>query len=160
ILSWRTVWHSLGAVGVRREEVGPLTVHDTTIVAALSESIARRIGEPRYQLWFEGHTRFSWDDGVLTVGVPNRPFAEWLQQTFVGAVRDAAGEVSGQPMQVRFTIDPELSRAARREQEKTPPKPQRKSAPPTPKQEENEPDAREAEERPATLFDAPAPKRT
>ena len=138
-----------------------MTVHDTQVVAALGESIARRIGEPRYQLWFEGHTRFTWDDGVLTVGVPNRHFEEWLQKTFVGAVRDAASEVFGQAMQVRFTIDPELFRAARREQEDTtPPKPERKSEPArVERDEESEPQRKEPEER-ATLFDTPAPKRT
>src|SRR5205823_14444933 len=80
------------------------------------QSIARRIGEPRYKLWFENHTKFSWDEGVLTVGVPNRHFEEWLQKTFLGAVRDAAGEVFGEAMQVRFTIDPELFQAARQEE--------------------------------------------
>lgn len=151
------------------QEVGPLTVHDTKVVAALGESIARRIGEPRYQLWFEGHTRFHWDDGVLTVGVPNRHFEEWLQKTFVGAVRDAACEVFGQPMQVRFTIDPELFRAARREQAQTPDKaeagtrkPERKSEPIHADSEADtprpEPRRKEAEER-GTLFDTPAPKR-
>jgi chromosomal replication initiator protein len=85
-------------------------------VAALGESLARRIGEPRYKLWFDHNTRFRWDTDVLTVGVPNRHFEEWLQRTFLGAVREAAAEVFGAPMQVRFTIDPQLFRAARQEQ--------------------------------------------
>jgi chromosomal replication initiation ATPase DnaA len=85
-------------------------------VAALGEAIAKRIGEPRYKLWFEGHTCFRWDGDVLTVGVPNRHFEEWLQKTFVGAVRESAAEVFGAVMQIRFTIDPELFREARQEQ--------------------------------------------
>ena len=93
-----------------------MTVSDRKVVAALGEAIARRIGEPRYKLWFENHTKFTWDGGTLTVGVPNRHFEEWLQKTFMGAVRDAAGEVFGEAMQVRFTIDPELFQAARQEQ--------------------------------------------
>ncbi len=142
-----------------------MTVHDTQVVAALGESIARRIGEPRYQLWFEGHTRFRWDGDVLTVGVPNRHFEEWLQKTFLGAVRDAAAEVFGQPMQVRFTIDPELFRAARREQAETQQKkPERKSEPPVRAESKAEsprpePRRKETEER-GTLFDTPAPKRS
>jgi chromosomal replication initiator protein len=93
-----------------------LTVRDSTLVAALGDAIARRIGEPRYQLWFEHNTRFRWEDGVLTVGVPNRHFEEWLQKTFLGAVREASAEVFGETMEVRFLIDPELFRAARQEQ--------------------------------------------
>ena len=59
-----------------------MTVSTRKIAAALEQSIARRIGEPRYKLWFENHTKFSWDEGVLTVGVPNRHFEEWLCKTF------------------------------------------------------------------------------
>jgi chromosomal replication initiator protein len=93
-----------------------LTAQTSSVVAALGEAIAKRIGEPRYKLWFEGHTCFRWDGDVLNVGVPNRHFEEWLQKTFLGAVRESAVEVFGAPMQVRFTIDPELFRAARQEQ--------------------------------------------
>ena len=55
-------------------------------MAALGRAIARRIGEPRYQLWFARNTKFSWDDDRLVVGVPNRFFQEWLQTTFADAV--------------------------------------------------------------------------
>ncbi len=89
---------------------------DRKVVAALRDAIAQRIGEPRYKLWFEGHTKFSWDEQQLTVGVPNRHFEEWLHKTFHHAVEAAAEEVFGQPLQVRFTIDPELFQAARQEQ--------------------------------------------
>src|SRR5207302_10846086 len=95
---------------------GPVTISERELVAALELAIAQRIGEPRYKLWFERHTRLAWDDDLLTVGVPNRHFQEWLEKTFTEPVAAAAGEVFEQPMRVRFTIDPELFRAARREQ--------------------------------------------
>jgi chromosomal replication initiation ATPase DnaA len=83
-------------------------------VAALDRVIARIIGEPRYKLWFDGHTKLTWDGGVLTVGVPNRHFEEWLQKRFHDVLTAAAREVFGQPTEIRFVIDPELFRAARR----------------------------------------------
>jgi chromosomal replication initiator protein len=86
-------------------------------VAALDRVLARIIGEPRYKLWFDGHTKLTWGDGVLTVGVPNRHFEEWLQKRFHDVLAAAAREVFGQPAEIRFVIDPELFRAARREQE-------------------------------------------
>lgn len=86
------------------------------VVLALEQCIARRIGGPRYKLWFEGHTRFGWEEGQLQIGVPNRHFEEWLSRTFADTVAAAAIEVFGQPMQVRFQIDPELFQEARREQ--------------------------------------------
>src|SRR5205085_10198473 len=94
----------------------PVTTSEREVVAALGRAIAQRVGEPRYKLWFDRHTKFTWEEGLLTVGVPNRHFEEWLHKTFGAAVADAAREVFGQPMQVRFTIDPELFQAARREQ--------------------------------------------
>jgi chromosomal replication initiator protein len=94
-----------------------LTIREREVVAALGPAIARRIGEPRYKLWFDGHTKFAWDGDRLTVGVPNRHFEEWLQKTFSAAVAEAAREVFGTPTVVDFIIDPELFRAARREQE-------------------------------------------
>src|SRR5262249_37086721 len=170
-----------GADTLRRGEVVRLTVTERKIVAALGRAIAQRIGEPRYKLWFENHTKFNWDGGVLTVGVPNRHFEEWLQKTFLGAVRDAAGEVFGEVMQVRFTIDPELFQAARQEEaeareRKVSGKPAAAPAPeelaaktprPEGRQAKNRADeqpARKAKARPepegrATLFDA-APRRT
>jgi chromosomal replication initiator protein len=84
--------------------------------AALEQAVVRRVGEPRYKLWFERHTRFTWDETALTVGVPNRHFEEWLQKTFGAAVAEAAREVFGRPLAVRFVIDPQLFQAARREQ--------------------------------------------
>jgi len=93
-----------------------LTTRTRDALAALADAVARRVGPPRYQLWFARHTRFDRQGDVLTVGVPNRHFQEWLDRTFGGAVRDAAAEVFGRPMQVRFVIDPELFQSARREQ--------------------------------------------
>src|SRR5262249_12139111 len=93
----------------------PVVICERELVADLEQAIARRIGLPRYKLWFVGHTRFRWQDDQLLVGVPNRHFEEWLQKTFGTAVAAAAQEIFDRPMQVRFTIDPELFQAARRE---------------------------------------------
>jgi chromosomal replication initiator protein len=93
-----------------------LTTSDREVVAALEQAIVRRIGEPRFNLWFARRTKFVWDDGQLTVGVPNLHFQEWLQKTFADPVRAAAAEVFGQTLFVRFVIDPELFQAARQEQ--------------------------------------------
>lgn len=85
-------------------------------IASLGDAITRRIGEPRYNLWFR-HTRFAFKDDELVVGVPNRHFQEWLERTFHAAVSESAREIVGQPIRVRFVIDPELFSNARRAQE-------------------------------------------
>ncbi len=107
----------------------PLTTSEREVVAALGQAIAGRIGEPRFHFWFDRNTKFRWEEDLLEIGVPNHFFQEWLQKTFAEAVRAAAGDIFGQPMRIRFVIDPELFQAARRAQNEaqTPP-----PAPPTP----------------------------
>jgi chromosomal replication initiator protein len=97
-----------------------LTTSDREVVAALGEALARRLGEPRYNLWFRQKTKFTWQDGTLTVGVPNHFYQDWVQKTFADAVAAAAADVFGHALPVRFVIDPELFQAARRAQEDLP----------------------------------------
>ncbi|MGE3804987.1 MAG: chromosomal replication initiator protein DnaA [Gemmataceae bacterium] len=93
-----------------------MTASDREVVAAIGPAIARRIGTPRYQLFFAQNTKFTTDGDQLIVGVPNRFFQEWLENTFTGEVQAAASEVLGLPMRVRFAIDPELFQASRQQQ--------------------------------------------
>ena len=93
-----------------------MTTSEREVVASLGQAIAQRIGEPRYNLWFARNTKLTWIDERLVVGVPNHFYQDWLQNTFADAVRSAAHEVLGRPMQVSFTIDPELFQAARQAQ--------------------------------------------
>ncbi|WP_020468118.1 DnaA ATPase domain-containing protein [Zavarzinella formosa] len=86
---------------------------------ALAEAITRRISQPRYDLWFRGHTKFVFLGDRLVVGVPNLHFHDWLQKTFTDDIRVAASEVFGSPVAVQFAIDPDLFRALRQEQEST-----------------------------------------
>jgi len=92
--------------------------HDRTSTASglaqsMEQAISDRIGEQRYQLWFRGHTRFRLDDDVLTVGVPNLHYQEWLSKKFTSAVNAAAETILDRRIDVRFRIVPELFRAQR-----------------------------------------------
>jgi len=139
-------------------------------VAALEQALAGRIGLPRYKLWFEGRTKFAWKEGVLTVGVPNRHFEEWLQKTFHAALEAAATEVYGETTEVRYRVDGVLFQAARREQAAAQlPPPCDTNGEPSALTEEAEPTTRpgalpKAKEKPSpelepTLFDnLPQPK--
>lgn len=85
-------------------------------IANLEESLCRRIGVPRFQLWFNDKTKLTVADDALVVGVPNHFYQEWLQKTFIEDVRQVAQDVLGQALAVRFVIDPELFQAARRQE--------------------------------------------
>jgi chromosomal replication initiator protein len=94
-----------------------LTTSDRTLVAALEQAIVQRIGEPRYNLWFDGHTKFLPEPGLLIIGVPNRYYQEWLERKFARDVEAAAGLAFDEPTPVRFRIDAELFQAARQDQD-------------------------------------------
>jgi chromosomal replication initiator protein len=98
-----------------------VTTSERAVVAALQQAICQRIGEPRYRLWFPDKTKFTWLDSELLVGVPNHFYQEWLKKQFADVVRAAAQDVAGQPVAVKFVIDPDLFQAARREENASPP---------------------------------------
>jgi chromosomal replication initiator protein len=82
----------------------------------LADAIARRISEPRYNLWFRDHTRFIPVSDGIVVGVPNQYFQDWLQKTFGADVRAAAAEVLGPKAIVRFAIDADLFQAQKKDE--------------------------------------------
>jgi chromosomal replication initiator protein len=90
-----------------------LLTTEREIALALGEAIARRITPARFNLWFEGRSKFHCDGDQLTVGMPNRFLQEYVQKTYAEVVAAAAEEVLGRLVRVRFVIDPELFRAAR-----------------------------------------------
>jgi chromosomal replication initiator protein len=91
------------------------------VAAVLTQALSRRIGEPRYNLWFHGKTKFTCQGDHLAVGVPNLFLQDWLHKTFEADIRAAAEEAIGHGVAVRFVIDPELFQAARREASQPPP---------------------------------------
>jgi chromosomal replication initiator protein len=93
-----------------------LTTCDRDIEAALGSAISERIGEPRYQLWFQPNTKFSCRENGLVIGVPNHFYQDWLQTTFGEAVQEAAAHVFARPLPIRFTIDPQLFQSSREAQ--------------------------------------------
>jgi chromosomal replication initiator protein len=90
------------------------------VAAALAQGLRERIGEPRFNLWFAGKTKFAWEGEQLVVGVPNLFLQDWLHKTFGPDVRAVADDLLGRPAAVRFVIDPQLFQAARRQEVATP----------------------------------------
>ncbi len=85
-------------------------------ITAFAPALMQRIGKPRFSLYFERNSRIAWDDGALTIHVPNRFFQEWIVNRFLVDVRHVAEQIAGQAVNIRFTIDPELFQDLRQEQ--------------------------------------------
>jgi len=85
-------------------------------VVQLSERIAEKVGNQRYNVWFRDTTRFTFADGCLRVSAPNHFVSDWIERHFAEEIGEAAREATGQSYDLSFSIDPELARHVRKRQ--------------------------------------------
>lgn len=91
-----------------------MTTTFTDEIQAIQQSIAERLGQEKYRVWFRNSTRFNVTDSVLEIGVPNHFIGSWIETHFLSDVRYATKSVLGREITVQFSIDPSLSRSQRK----------------------------------------------
>jgi chromosomal replication initiator protein len=74
----------------------------------LADAIAQRVGRQRFHVWFDNSTRLDLRQDGLEIAVPNDFIGEWIGKHFGQPIQDAAHEVLGAPLHVRFAVVPEL----------------------------------------------------
>lgn len=74
----------------------------------LAEAIAERVGAQRFHVWFDNSTRLDLKHDRLEIAVPNDFISEWIGSHFSRPIQEAANEVLGAPLPVRFTVVPQL----------------------------------------------------
>src|SRR5688572_637186 len=77
-------------------------------LARLADAIAQRVGQQRFHVWFNNSTRLDLRQDGLEIAVPNDFISEWIGKNFTRPIQEAAHEVLGCPLQVRFSVVPEL----------------------------------------------------
>ncbi len=80
-----------------------------SVVDAITETLAERIGSQKYKIWFQSCARFALAEGALKIGVPNPFTANWLESHFLREIKQAVQAATGGPLQVSFFVDPGLS---------------------------------------------------
>ena len=95
-------------------------LNTTNDVASIAEQFRERIGQERYDFWFANNTKIAWEADVLSIGVPNWFFKDWLQKQFAADLHAAASEALGRTVEVEFRIDPDLFRHKRQHDDKRP----------------------------------------
>ena len=80
-----------------------------SVIGAINNAIAERIGQQKYRIWFKNSTRLSFTDGILKVGVANQFISTWLESHFQAQVADAAKAVLGRDCRPVFAVDSKLS---------------------------------------------------
>lgn len=74
----------------------------------MANAVSTQIGASRFNLWFQGHSRFISLGGEVVVVARNESCRDWLEQTFGEAVRSAAVEVCRGPIPVRWIVDQQM----------------------------------------------------
>ncbi len=77
-------------------------------LARLADAIAQRVGHQRFLVWFNNSTRMDLRQDGLEIAVPNDFISEWIGKNFTRPIQEAAHEVLGGPLPVRFCVVPEL----------------------------------------------------
>ncbi len=77
-------------------------------VTRLAEAIQQRVGHQRYQVWFHNSTRFEVKNDAIEISVPNDFISEWIGTHFKRSIQEAAHEVMGCQVPVRFNVMPQL----------------------------------------------------
>ena len=81
--------------------------HDQQL-ARLANAIAQRVGQQRFHVWFNNSTRLDLKQDGLEIAVPNDFISEWIGSHFSQPIQEAAHEVLGCSLPVRFSVVPQL----------------------------------------------------
>jgi len=88
-------------------DVSCISAHDPQLVR-LADAIAQRVGTQRFHVWFNNSTRLDLKQDGLEIAVPNDFISEWIGKNFARPIQEAAHEVLGGPLAVRFAVMPQL----------------------------------------------------
>ena len=81
------------------------------IVSALRATLAGKVGQDRFELWFGPTTRLSLQAHGLLVEVPTQFQQNWMRTNFRKELEAACGESLGQTLPVEFRVDESLAQA-------------------------------------------------
>ncbi len=84
-----------------------MSIEDPQLVR-LADAIAQRVGQQRFHVWFNNSTRLNLKHDGLEIAVPNDFISEWIGTHFKKPIQDAAHEVLGCSLPVRFNVVPQL----------------------------------------------------
>ena len=70
---------------------------------ASAQAILRgMLNQDIYNLWFASLRATALDGDIITIEVPNDFSEVWLKDNYLGLLRDALGQASGQPLEIKF----------------------------------------------------------
>src|SRR4051812_13601628 len=113
-INWRVFPHRRneapmleGHIAWKECDVSCLSANDSQL-ARLADAIAQRVGQQRFHVWFNNSTKLDLKQDGLEIAVPNDFISEWIGTHFVRSIQEAAHEVLGCSLPVRFSVVPQL----------------------------------------------------
>jgi len=79
----------------------------------LLHRIESKIGTERFNLWFRNTELISASNGLIEIGVPSLFIGNWMREHFGEVVTEAAREVRGEPVEVKYRVVERLLRDSR-----------------------------------------------
>ena len=77
-------------------------------LARLADAIAARVGAQRFAVWFDNSTKLDLKNDGLEIAVPNDFISDWIGKHFGRPIQEAAVEVLGCSLDVKFSVMPKL----------------------------------------------------
>ncbi len=77
----------------------------------LAGAIERRVGRQRFDVWFQKSTRLDLRGDRLEIAVANDFIGEWIGRHFTQPIQEAASEVLGCSLPLKFRVTPDLFEA-------------------------------------------------
>ena len=72
------------------------------IWASAQATLRGMLNQDIYNLWFASLRATALDGEIITIEVPNDFSEVWLKDNYLGLLRDALGQASGQPLEIKF----------------------------------------------------------
>ena len=83
-------------------------IAEETQLSKLADAIQQRVGAQRFSVWFTNSTRLELKGDQLEIAVPNDFISEWIAKNFAQPIQEAAREVLGGSLSMRFQVVPQL----------------------------------------------------
>ncbi|MBI5395591.1 MAG: chromosomal replication initiator protein DnaA [Verrucomicrobia bacterium] len=71
-----------------------------------SELLRTRVNPDLFNLWFAPIKPIELSHETLTLGIPNHFYEVWLQENYVGLIREAIAAICGRSLAVKFSLQP------------------------------------------------------
>ena len=81
----------------------------TDEISAINQTLAEKIGQQKFRIWFKNSARMTLCGEYLKIGVPNAFVGNWIESHFLCDITAALETVLGSSRKIVFNIEPELS---------------------------------------------------